>query len=81
MEPGLRHGNIVVARKHFFKIRPGDVVIANINGMQVIKRVKYINSLNKIFLNSDNTAGTSSTTWGLLPITNIVGKVIYKIGK
>lgn len=81
MEPGLRDGNIVVARKRIFKIKPGDIVIANVNGMQVIKRVKYINSFNKIFLNSDNIAGSSSNNWGLLPITSIVGKVIYKIGK
>lgn len=78
MHPTLKQGDIVFVRKiHHMHVQSNDVVIAIINGKEVIKRVGLIKN-GKIFLIGDNkAASTDSRTFGLVPCTKVLGKVTF----
>lgn len=77
MVPTLVEKDIVVAikRKNY---RKGDIVIADINSHEVVKRISGIFD-NKYRLIGDNREySTDSRSWGLLSKNELKGKVIYK---
>lgn len=78
MLPSFKEGNVLLffGRK---KYKTGDVVLANIKGRDIIKRV-YSISNGQYDLRGDNTdASTDSRNFGLVSRDNILGKVIIKL--
>lgn len=79
MEPSLYDGDIVITRRKTPKV--GDVVIAKIDGREVIKRVKS-DSPTTLFLLGDNSdASTDSRHYGEVPFTSLLGVVSFTFSK
>jgi len=78
MVPVLKSGDIVFARKiHHMHIYANSIVIANINGKEIIKRVGIVKN-GKVFLIGDNkAASTDSRTFGLVSCSVVLGKVVF----
>ncbi|MBP9820647.1 S26 family signal peptidase [Candidatus Saccharibacteria bacterium] len=78
MAPVLKPGDIVFAKKiHHMHIYANSIVIANINGKEIIKRVGLVKN-GKVFLIGDNkAASTDSRTFGLVPCNVVLGKVVF----
>ena len=77
MKPSLKEGDIVFAIK-WPRYRVGDIVIANVNGLEVVKRIAKVVE-GKYGLVGDNSRySTDSREWGLLSKKALKGKVIYK---
>lgn len=75
MEPSLYNGDIVITRRKTPKV--GDIVIAKINGREVIKRVKSC-SPTALFLQGDNlSASTDSRNYGPVDFTSLLGVVSF----
>lgn len=76
MFPTLSDGQLVLA--HMIRsFRTGQVVIAHVNGREVIKRIKKIEN-GKIFLEGDNKqASTDSNNYGPLTDTHVEGIVFW----
>ena len=76
MHPTLREKQIVIvslARK----FKTGDVVVAFMDGREVIKRITQIKK-GSVFLEGDNKKhSTDSRTLGWLPDRHVIGKVIF----
>ena len=70
MLPTLKPGRIILARKKSYG--PGDIVIACIDGMEVIKRVQALEP--RIILEGDNP---SSAHYGDVSKTSIQGVLIW----
>lgn len=76
MVPTLREGQIVWAHG-FRSFKPGQIVIACVNGREIIKRIDSISG-GKVFLLGDNeTKSTDSRKFGSIPDTNIEGVVFW----
>ncbi len=74
MEPTLAEGSVVIARKKAPNV--GDIVIANVGGREVIKRITSL-SLDGVFIEGDNKSiSTDSRTYGTIPMNTIRGVVI-----
>ena len=79
MVPGLEPGNIVIAARHK-TLRLDDVVVARMNGREVIKRVTRIKPDGRLFLQGDNAqASTDSRSLGLVDKSDILGVSIMKL--
>jgi len=75
MEPALCDGDIVVARAK--KPTVGDVVIAKVQGREVIKRVTT-HLPDSLFLQGDNKDySTDSRQYGPVATRNVMGVVWY----
>lgn len=76
MLPALKPGQIIFALKTR-KIRPGDIVIIQHNGLEKTKRVKYVQD-DKVFVLGDNPVkSTDSRAFGLIARENILAKVTW----
>lgn len=74
MEPALHNGDIVIARN--LKPKLSDIVIARIDGREVIKRITKIKQ-NSMHLSGDNLAhSTDSRNYGMINSSNITGVVV-----
>ena len=80
MMPTLKHDQIVlVSRARNFK--DGDVIVAFMDGREVIKRITQYKD-GQVFLEGDNrTASTDSNTHGWLVDRHVEGKVIFPFTK
>lgn len=76
MLPYLKPGNIVLAKK-VNKYKIGDIVIANVNNRQVIKRVKNINNNLYELIGDNKNESTDSRSFGMVQSTDIKG-VVFK---
>jgi nickel-type superoxide dismutase maturation protease len=81
MSPYLMHGQKVLAVKWLFrsnfKLRIGDVIIFNNDGVEKLKRVKSI-SRQGLFLTGDNrNNSTDSRHFGLIKPEMVVAKVVW----
>jgi nickel-type superoxide dismutase maturation protease len=77
MLPSLAAGKIVVATRMFRKLRPGDVVIVQHDGVEKIKRVITL-KLDKIYILGDNSAqSTDSRHFGWLHKSAVQGKMLW----
>ena len=75
MIPTLNPGQHVLTSNCFNHIREVDLVVAKIEGKNIIKRVKKVDE-RKVFLTGDNeVASTDSRKFGWIPMDSIVGKV------
>lgn len=78
MFPTLRPGQDVLVWCWFYKPKIGDIVVIQVKGKEMIKRVRQISSNHKIFVQGDNEKeSTDSRSFGPLKNGQIVGKVIY----
>ena len=74
MLPKLRPGRLVLAVKKQPKV--GNVVIAQVEGREVIKRLDHIKN-QQVFLTGDNPGrSTDSRSYGYLPKPVILGVVV-----
>lgn len=79
MEPTLYEGDIVISRKK--PIHKGDIVLANINGREVVKRIYRIHG-RTIELRGDNTAAEAhSRVVGHISPQDVRGVVTKRITK
>jgi hypothetical protein len=78
MAPTLFAGDIVVS-KNPNAVKPGDIVIANVDGREVIKRAKKVSG-KAVYLVGDNPlASTDSRVFGDVPRSAIVGVVMTRL--
>lgn len=76
MLPTLRPNKIVLARCSK-NIKPGDVVMLSHDGLEKIKRVKYVSS-NDVYVVGDNPAESKdSRTIGSIDRNNVLAKVVW----
>jgi phage repressor protein C with HTH and peptisase S24 domain len=96
MEPTYSDGDWLMARWDSYglrttwwqlgnRVKVDDVVVierAEQPGIFYVKRISEINSEEyKVFVRSDNQAGTDSRTWGWLPGFYIKAKVVSRVRK
>jgi signal peptidase I len=92
MEPTYSAGDWLMGRWANYKvsglnrIKVGDVVVIERDeqpGIFYVKRITEISSpigeLPKIYLLSDNSAGTDSRTWGWLPVASVRAKILFRM--
>lgn len=76
MLPSYKPGQIV-AVTHARRFSPGDVVVASMDGREVIKRIVDAED-GQVFLRGDNaTASTDSRQHGWLNDRHVVGRVVW----
>ncbi len=76
MEPTLRNGQVVVV-SIFRNFLVGDIVVAQVNKREVIKRITDIRNGN-VFLEGDNAElSTDSNNFGWIPDRHVTGKIIF----
>ena len=76
MLPTLRPGQVVFAW-HSRNFKPGQVVIAFVDGREVIKRISRIDN-GQVYLQGDNTDPKSgSQSYGPLPDTKVEAVVVF----
>jgi phage repressor protein C with HTH and peptisase S24 domain len=76
MEPALREGQVVFAH-HIRSFREGQVVVAIVEGREVIKRIAKIDR-HKVYLQGDNSQeSTDSRAYGPIVDTLIKGVVFW----
>lgn len=81
MSPTIKHGEIILAKRNVNQLRVGQVVIANVDNRQVIKRISKIKH-GELFLEGDNKEGsTDSREYGFVSRSNIYAKVIAVLSK
>ncbi len=77
MQPRLAADHIVWASGLFKRVRAGDVVVLEHNGLEKIKRVEAVQD-GQLFVLGDNAlASTDSRSFGWLDISAVIGKVIW----
>lgn len=76
MSPTLLSGQIVIA-VGFVNLRVGDVVIADIEGREVIKRIDSIDDQGIRLIGDNRLASTDSRDYGPVDRTVICSRVIY----
>lgn len=77
MEPALSEGSIVIVWR-WAKTRPGNVVVAQHNGVEKIKRIQDIKD-GQVYLVGDNPVqSTDSRQFGWLPLSHVQGRVVGK---
>ncbi len=76
MLPALQPADIILARRS--AVKAGDIVIATVQGREVIKRVTHVN-LQGVFLAGDNpTKSTDSRSYGLVKTNCIKATMILR---
>lgn len=79
MEPGISDSDIVVFCRVLQEYEKGDIVIAEVEQGEVIKRIEYIKD-GQIYLVGDNDEKSiDSRDFGLVSEKNVIGKVVYVI--
>ena len=77
MAPTFMPGDIVLAWSYNSRFSPDDVVLLLHNGMQKIKRIRYITATS-VFVVGDNAAlSTDSRAFGELPRSAIQAKIVW----
>ncbi len=77
MLPALKEGYTLLAVK-FPGYNVGDIVIANVNGLEVVKRIAKVVEGKYKLVGDNSKYSTDSREWGLLSKKALKGKVIYK---
>jgi phage repressor protein C with HTH and peptisase S24 domain len=78
MEPSFAEGDVAVfvGQKKYLK---GDVVLANINGREVIKRIATIDGSTAYLLGDNTVHSTDSREYGAVSLEYIKGKCVQKL--
>lgn len=79
MEPEIQNGSIAIFCRLEKDYKEGDVVIAKVEGRQIVKRILTVDG-GSVFLMGDNQAHSiDSRTFGEIDSRQILGKVICVI--
>lgn len=77
MNPTLRSGQVVFIW-HWGRVKPGDIVVVEHNGLEKIKRIQDIQD-RRVYVVGDNPSrSTDSRQFGWLPINHVQGRVVGK---
>lgn len=74
--PTLQAGQIVIAT-NLLPVRRGDIVVAVVDGREVIKRIASLSPENAELSGDNQSASTDSRSYGQLPRKNLYGRVIF----
>lgn len=78
MSPTLTAGQDILSFNWFIKPKVGDLVVVQVNGKEIVKRIQNIHD-REVFVTGDNLeASTDSRHFGLINMEDIVGKVVYQ---
>ena len=77
MYPALKAGQDVLVWCWFYKPKRGDIVVIRHRGKEMIKRIKKNYGNNFVVEGDNRRESTDSRQFGLIPGTEIVGKVVY----
>lgn len=75
MSPALHPGHVVIFLRR--PPRTGDVVIAVVNGREIVKRVARITQNGLQLLGDNSAASTDSRQFGLVPHAAVKGKLVW----
>lgn len=76
MWPTLEPGRLVLGRRWFRRVRPGDVIMFRHQGLEKVKRVQQVEA-RRLFVVGDNPdTSTDSRHFGWIEANSIVAKVI-----
>jgi hypothetical protein len=79
MQPGYRPGKIVVGLRYFHRLKPGDVVVLNHDGLLKIKRISKINN-HQLFVLGDNlNRSHDSRKFGWVSSSLVVAKIVSQL--
>ena len=79
MLPGLVPGDLLLVSKRR-KPHVGDIVVARINGREIVKRVVDVNETQEYTLEGDNKkASTDSRSFGSVRSKDIIGVAVWAI--
>jgi hypothetical protein len=82
MLPSYKPGQIVVVMTPAANLRIGDVVMVVHDGLEKIKRVAQLRSLEEVFLLGDNLrVSVDSRKFGWLTASDVKGKVVWPRAK
>lgn len=76
MKPTLSSGDILIAKSES-KINVGNVVIAKVNGREIVKRISKLRDSEAYILGDNADASTDSRSLGWIKSDQIIGKVIW----
>lgn len=77
MLPALRSGQLVIGWRPQRRLRPGQIVIINHQGLEKIKRITDIQG-DRMFVQGDNVAAsTDSRQFGMISTTAVLAILIW----
>jgi nickel-type superoxide dismutase maturation protease len=77
MLPTLKQGQIVLGVNWRIKLKPNDLVIFRQNGMEMIKRIKSLNSQGLFLIGDNPSSSTDSRQFGDVARDQVIAKVIW----
>ena len=77
MMPTLKPGQDLISFNWFINPKIGDLVVVQVGGKEMIKRVHYIHGREVIVQGDNLLESTDSRHFGAVNIDQVVGKVIY----
>lgn len=77
MYPSLKNGQDVLSINWFYKPKIGDLVVAKVQGKEMVKRVHYIHDREVIVQGDNQAESTDSRHFGSIKMDQIVGKVVF----
>lgn len=78
MEPALKAGQIVVCTSKIKKLKIGDIIIFQHQGLEKIKRVSSLSGDKILVLGDNKKESTDSRSFGSINSKQIIGKVIFR---
>ncbi len=79
MMPTFRSGQLVFASRLFRRLRPGNIVVVEHGGLEKVKRISQVDDGMLVLLGDNRSASTDSRSFGPVPTSAVVGKVVWPI--
>lgn len=76
MSPCLHHDQVVIVASGK-PVKPGDIIVINHDGLEKIKRLSLIGDQGVFVLGDNQAHSTDSRQFGWIPLTGLVGKVVW----
>ena len=79
MVPTYKPGDIIIARRFIWRVKPGQMVVVRHGGLEQVNRVTGVEA-GKIFLEGDNRLHSSdSRHFGWIDSSSVVGVVVWPL--